>query len=479
MKADILGRVAFPPADHERWRELAGKATGGADVGALASRADGGLAIEPLHPRRADAAVLPGGSGAPFWKMLQRVDDPDPARAAAQVADDLEGGADGLAIVFEGAPTAYGYGLPATREALEAVLDDVQLARAHLRLDVHPASRSSVDWMVEILTQRRADPARISLSFGIDPAAIFAGTGRLRMSIEALKASMPPSLGHFFALGVPGVLLEADGRVFHNAGATQAQELGIMIASAVAHLRMFEEARQPLVYAAPHVGFSLAVDQDQYLSMAKIRALRKLWTRIQEDCSIAPSPATIHAETSFRMLARRDFETNILRNTIAAFAAAAGGADSLAVLPHTSAFGLPDAFARRIARNTQIILSAESMIGYVDDPAAGSGGIEALTDALCAAAWDEFRRIEAEGGILESLAAGHVQDRIEDAARARAARHVSGEAAMVGVTLYPPQAERPVSVLPAETRDPPDDGAVFCRKLELRRLETMVEEARP
>ena len=122
------------------------------------------------------------------------------------------------------------------------------------------------------------------------------------MSIEALQASMPQSLAHFFAMGVPGVLLEADGRVFHNAGATEAQELGIMLASAVSHLRLFEEARQPLVYAAPHIGFALSVDQDQFLSMAKIRALRRLWARVQEACSIPPPPATIHAETSFRMM---------------------------------------------------------------------------------------------------------------------------------------------------------------------------------
>src|SRR5690606_18329781 len=168
----------------------------------------------------------------------------------------------------------------------------------------------------------------------IDPAAIFAGTGRLRMSIEALRASMPPSLAHFFALGVPGALLEADGRVLHNAGATEAQELGFMLASAVSHLKMFEEARQPLVYAAPHIGFALSVDQDQFVSMAKIRALRKLWQRVQEACDIEPSPAVVHAETSYRMITRKDAENNILRNTIAVFAAAVGGADSISTLPH-------------------------------------------------------------------------------------------------------------------------------------------------
>ncbi len=192
---------------------------------------------------------------------------------------------------------------------------------------------------------------------------------------------MPPSLAHFFALGVPGVLLEADGRVLHNAGATEAQELGFMLASALSHLKMFEDARQPLVYAAPHIGFALSVDQDQFLSMAKLRAIRKLWQRAQEACGITPSPATVHAETSFRMLTRQDAENNILRNTIAVFSAMTGGADSISVLPHSLPHGLPDPFARRLARNTSLVLAGESRVDFVADPAAGSGGLEALTDA--------------------------------------------------------------------------------------------------
>src|SRR6185312_13433314 len=141
--------------------------------------------------------------------------------------------------------------------------------------------------------------------------------------------------------------------------------LGIMLASAVSHLRLFEEARQALIYAAPHIGFAVSVDQNQFLSIAKVRALRALWARIQQACSIPASPATIHAETSFRMMAAMDPETNILRTTIAGFAAAAGGADSISVLPHTIAHGLPTAFARRVARNAQLIMANESHVDHV------------------------------------------------------------------------------------------------------------------
>ena len=120
--------------------------------------------------------------------------------------------------------------------------------------------------------------------------------------------------------------------------------------------------------------FRLSADADQFLTIAKFRAVRKLWARVEEACGLAPKPAHVAAETAWRMMTRRDPYVNMLRTTIAVAAAGLGGADSITALPHTAALGLPDAFARRIARNTQLILLEESNLAKVGDPAAGSGG---------------------------------------------------------------------------------------------------------
>ncbi|MER9898314.1 methylmalonyl-CoA mutase subunit beta [Mesorhizobium sp. M0130] len=467
MGAGALTQDAeLPNADRQRWLALAEKAlAGGSFEEKLVSHTDDAIRIEPLYERSVTAEpVVRANPGSP-WIVSQRIDDPDIGRASAQALEDVAQGATGLSLVFEGAPNAFGYGLPRTAEALEGVLDGVPLNRIQIRIDAHPWSRAVADWLVAFLTKRRSDPAKLNLSFGIDPAAIFAGTGKLRMSIEALQASMPQSLAHFFSMGVPGVLLEADGRVFHNAGATEAQELGTMLASAVSYLRLFEKARQPLVYAAPHIGFALSVDQDQFVSTAKVRALRRLWARVQEACSIPPSTASIHAETSFRMMTAADPETNILRTTIAAFAAAAGGADSIAILPHTIAHGLPAGFARRVARNTQLIMANESHIDHVADPACGSGAVEALTAELCTAAWQEFQQIEAEGGVLSSLEQGDIQKRVQAASARRNAAYQAGERAIVGTTLHPPKTERPVETLAAERRPAFTEGVAVCEPL--------------
>jgi methylmalonyl-CoA mutase len=476
----LFSQTRFPDADQARWVALAEKTLAGASAeAALASRTDDGIAILPHAPRDPNARLWPRTDPARRWIATQRIDDPDPARANRQAHEDLANGANGIALVFEGAPNAFGYGLPATPEALSAALDGLDLADTLIRVDAHPQGRASIDWLVAILAARRADPATLNIALGIDPAAVFAGTGRMRMSIEALQASMPQSLAHFFALGIPGVLLEADGRVFHNAGATEAQELGIVIATAVSHLRMFEEARQALVYAAPHIGFALSVDQDQFLSIAKIRALRKLWARTLEASSIEPTPPAIHVETSYRMLTAKDPETNILRSSIAAFAAGVGGADSISILPHTQANGLPAAFARRVARNMHTILAGESHVDHVADPIAGAGSVEALTEALCERAWGEFQRIEAEGGVMHSLASGKLQQRVRAARDQRIEEYRSGRRTIIGTTAFPAAVERPVETLDAATRAPQDDGPVVsCEPLEAVRIDTLLGTTR-
>lgn len=403
-----------------------------------------------LAEKALDGEVTAPGTKPQPWVVCQRIDDPDVERARAQIAEDLAHGANGLALIFEGAPNAFGYGLPGTARALERVLDGVPLDRVYLRLDVHPASRAMADWLVALLGRRKVDPSRLNLSFGIDPAATFASTGRLRMSIEALQASMPQSLGYFFAMEVPGILLEADGRVLNNAGASAAQELGAMLASAAAHLRLFQEARQALIHAAPHIGFALGIDDDTRLSAAKIKVLRRLWQRVQESFSIPPATASIHAETSIRIAGKHDIAGTVARNAAACMGAAAGGADSIAILPHTVAHGLPEGEARRVARNIQFLVAREDL--------GVPGDTEPLVDELSRQAWAEFEQIEREGGILPSLKAGHIQARVRKSAGEGGTSPAGNHAGSIATG-------RTVATLPAERHSAPTDGIVFCEAL--------------
>ena len=204
----------------------------------------------------------------------------------------------------------------------------------------------------------------------------------------------------------------ADGRVIHDAGGSEVQELAFVLATGVAYLRALEGAGVALDEARNMIYARLSADADQFLTLAKFRALRLLWAQVEQSCGLAPKPLFIAADTAWRMLTQRDPYVNMLRATVATFSGGLGGANAIAVLPHTLALGLPDAFARRAARNTQLVLLEESNLAKVSDPAAGSGGIETLTQQLCEAAWSLFQEIEKAGGVFAALEQNLIQHKI-------------------------------------------------------------------
>ena len=140
----------------------------------------------------------------------------------------------------------------------------------------------------------------------------------------------------------------------------------------------------------------------------------------------------------------------MLRATMATFSAGLGGADSINVLPHTLALGLPDAFARRAARNTQLVLLEESNLAKVSDPAAGSGGIETLTQQLCEAAWSLFQEIEKAGGVFAALEQGLIQRKVAATREVREANIAKRKEVLTGATEFPNLHEAQVAVLDAK-----------------------------
>jgi methylmalonyl-CoA mutase len=187
--------------------------------------------------------------------------------------------------------------------------------------------------------------------------------------------------------------------------------------------------------------------------------VRKLWAHVEEACGLTPEPICVAAETAWRMMTRRDPFVNMLRATVAVAAAGFGGADSIAVVPHTAAIGLPEGFARRIARNTQLILLEESNLAQVADPAAGSGALESLTHELCVAAWALFQEIEKAGGAAAALEQGLIQARVA-AVRAEREKDVARrKEALTGTSEFPDIAEAPVGVLMPSPLVPGTAGA--------------------
>jgi methylmalonyl-CoA mutase len=438
----------FPAATREDWRKLVDAALKGAPFARLESKTHDGATIAPLYERAADArAVIGRASGTP-WRVMQRVDHPDPAAANAQGRDDVANGATGLVLVFKGSVSANGFGLDASAATLARALDGIELgAGLAIDLNLSPATRHVVRDFAALVKTRGDAAAMVDLSASINPIGGFAAAGHSAQSWEQLSQSFVAMVGELLADDFRGPFAVSDGRVIHNAGGSEAQELAFALASAVAYLRALEASGMTLKAARDAIYFRLTADADQLLTMAKFRAVRKLWARVQAACGLDPAQGLVTAETAWRMLTRRDPYVNILRNTIAVAAAGLGGADAITVLPHTAPLGLPDAFARRIARNIQLVLLEEANLARVADPAAGSGALEALTQELCAAAWSQFQDIERAGGAWAALESGLIAQKVSEvrAERQRAIAHRSD--ILTGTNAYPDLHESVATVL--------------------------------
>ena len=176
--------------------------------------------------------------------------------------------------------------------------------------------------------------------------------------------------------------------------------------------------------AAGQLEFRYAATADQFATIAKLRAGRRAWTRVVQECGIPASAAgqRQHAVTSWPMLTRRDPWNNILRGTLACFAAGVGGADAITVTPFDAAIGQPDRLARRVARNTHALLAEESHVARVIDAAGGSWYVEDLTEQLAARAWACFQDIERAGGLRAALASGLIASQLAASRRGPAGR---------------------------------------------------------
>ena len=459
---DLTLAAEFPPATREQWLTLVETVLKGADFDKkLVSRTYDGLRIEPLYPKAEAAPPVARAQPGP-WRIAQRVDHPEPKTANELALADLEGGADALAFVYAGAPSARGFGVETrTVEDLDRALQGVRLDWIAIRLETAPfGGRAAAAQWAALVERRGLDPAALKqIDFGLDPIGDMARTGTLPAPWPAIGERLADTVRGLRDAGFISRTVRVDTRPYHEAGAGEAQELAAALATGVAYMRALEAGGHALDSARDALSFLLVADAGEFLTIAKFRALRRLWARVEEACGLAPKPIDLQAETAWRMTTRRDPWVNLLRTTIATFSAGLGGADSVTVLPFTAALGLPDAFARRMARNTHLILLEESNLARVADPAAGSGGFEALTDALCQKAWALFQDIEREGGMVESLGCGAVQARIAAVRTEREKAVATRRDPITGTSEFPDIRETAVSVLiPAPAPSPRTRG---------------------
>lgn len=373
-------------------------------------------------------------------------------RSLVLVTDDVAAAADQARRELSGGATSLWLRLPPgeSPDDLAGCLAGIPLDGRRLIVDADDSVGAAGVLVAAAGRGMRLHPDSV---VGVDPFAAAVRSGGAPPDGAACGAAVRALTEAVDALGV--VAIVADGTAAHDAGAGDAGELGWMLAVGVALLRDMTATAGDLAVAARRIEFRLAATVQLYPTIAKFRAARLLWSRVLQLCGVADVRARLHAVTSRPMLTRRDPETNLLRTTVSGFAAGAGGAEAVTVLPFDHAARVPAAASRRWARNISHLLIAESHVGWAVDPAAGAFAVEELTQTLAEAAWAEFGRIEAAGGARAALVDGEVARRWTATADERDRRIADGRQPLIGVTVHPPAAAEPLGPPPVDGWPPP------------------------
>lgn len=470
----------FPEATREAWLELVEQTLAGKPFSTLTTTTLDGIEIQPLYDGDgAGEAELTGvATESAEWEVLAFCDstDGDLATVAEVARTEMEGGADGIVLRL---------GEPVNAEDLKGLISEMLRARAengalsgengsqttqvHLAFDAGPWWQSAAFSLAQLAeagggdllaglglkgvsgidsssgseTASEADssgsaefvskPIGLQISLRADPIAALARYGTMgEGSLTDLAVKKPAALAHVRTVGV-------DASVFSDAGASEAQEVACSLAAGVWYLRELTEAGIDIDAACGELEFTYAATADQFATIAKLRAARQCWSRIAEASGASPAfrRQRQHAVTSRSMLTRYDPMVNVLRSTVAAFAAGVAGVDSQCVLPYDIAIGAPSEDSRRLARNISHILTQESRIGHVVDPARGSAYVAELTRSIAEKAWDLFQEIETKGGIVADLEDGTIGRWLEDSWQKRAERIARRKDPICGVSEFP------------------------------------------
>jgi len=425
------------------WQALAEKTLRGADfTEALVRTSEDGINRGPLFtyaPKNAAIAKAeaPHLAGRP-WHITPVIDHPDIAHANKDILADLAGGASAFRLKID----AYGKmggkiggknGIAVqSRSDMQRLLSGVVAHLVPIYLSPSPGNFEAAALLAGLF-KNHSDLANIHLGFGysLQPDAVDKSVSMAKW----VRANAP----HWKAFTV-------NAAKPHEAGASTAQELAYMLSVAVNHINALLAGDLEIDEILPLMDVHLAAPADGHWGICKLRAARMLWARMAQSYNASDTACTLHATTSRRMLSKLDPWSNMLRLGGATFGAVCGGADTITTLPFTEPLGLASPFARRIARNTQLLLMEESHLGQVNDPASGSYTHETLSEKIAQSAWGLFQELERRDGWPQ--AQDWFAAQIAKTAKHRAERIEDGHIKLVGVNQFTKPDVRAAKVLP-------------------------------
>ncbi|MBN2430007.1 MAG: acyl-CoA mutase large subunit family protein [Acidobacteria bacterium] len=486
----------FPAPGAEEWRAAAEAMLKGAPwEKVMITRTHDGLSLQPMY-RRTDVTALPFQDTLPGewpylrgtrhpdrqargWVVAQEINVPTPARLNVALRHDLAQGQTAVNLQLDEASRLgvdpdqadphqvgrHGTSIASLADLMTA-LEGIPLEKTPVFVDAYSTAPAVTAMLAALCRARNQTLDVLQGNVGLDPLGELAAAGQLPLSLSRAFDEAAELIRWARRYAPQLEIITIHGYPWHNAGASAVQELGFVLAAAVETVRALLQRGLGIDEIAPRLRFALAVGAQFFPEVAKLRAARLLWAKVVTAFggSAAAARARIHARTSTWNQTVFDPYVNMLRATTETFSGVVGGCDSLHVSPFDEPVRGADEFARRIARNVQLVLREETHADQVTDPAGGSWFVECLTEAMAAEAWALFQRVEAAGGLTEALEAGEPQRLVGETAAVRRQKIDTRQDVIIGTNMYANPDEKPL----------PGDGTDWNR-IHAERIREMAE----
>jgi len=354
------------------------------------------------------------------------------------------------------APEDVGFGglSIATLGDLDRALDGVDLEKTSLFVRSGASALPFASLLIALAKKRKKSLAQLHGCIEMDPVGVLAHEGKLPQSLAGAYREMA-ALTAWAAKSAPHLqTICVHSRAWHEAGGSAVQELAYTLATGVEYLRQLNALGAEVNAAAPRLRFAVTVGTNFFLEIAKLRALRMLWSQAVAAAggNEVAQKISLHVRTSQWNKSLVDPYNNLLRATVESFAGVLGGCDSMQVGAFDEVVRPPDDFSLRVARNTQLVLQKECELNRVVDPAGGSWFVESATAEIASRAWALFQEIEKGGGIEAALRAGTPQKAVAETAAKKLKAVTSRRDSIVGVNQYANPKEKPLEVPAADAK---------------------------
>jgi len=469
----------FPPVSYDIWKAQAVADLKGVPFDKkMITHTYAGTDIQPIYtcetwPSANDPSGFPGsspytrgtrplGHSLDGWDVRQEVLHPEPTEINRIVLEELHNGATSIELKLDAAASAgldpddprsvelcgREGGMLYSLGDLDQALKDVQLDVVPVSLEAGAAFMTAAALLAALVEERGIKGSKVLGALNADPLGTLMREGTLSQPLDVALLQMA-DLAVWTTSHLPNVSsVRVSTAVYHHAGADSVQDLAFAMGTAVEYLRAMTAAGLEFNAAVGQIAFHETVGCKFFQSIAKLRALRKLWAKVIKACAAdlqAVSGLRLIVETSRRVITHRDPWVNLLRDTAASFAGAVGGADAIITLPMDVTIGLSVESSRRLARNTQLILQEECHLNQTADPAGGSWFVESLTDEMAEKAWSLFQQIEGLGGMVKAATGGWIRDQIRAVEKQREQDIATRKAAITGVSEHPDVFEKDLS----------------------------------